>query len=196
MGDFLIYLKKKHANIRLYAIESSIYCIENLKNQNIEVIAENIEEHWHENHKMEFDLIVMRHVFEHFLYPLKVLEKVKKVLSQNGIIYIAVPDMMNPKGRLKKNWFRIVHFTYFSTVTLMKMINKSGLNILKLDLSNHELYTILNQANSSGFDLVNNYSIQKRVISWKLKKEFVVELLFDFPKKLIIDIRNLLRSKL
>ena len=50
-------------------------------------------------------------------------------------LYIAVPDMMNPTGSLKFDWFRTVHTYYFNKETLFFIMNKAGFSSSKINFS-------------------------------------------------------------
>ena len=43
------------------------------------------------SHEGQYDLIMFNHVFEHVTNPMKVLEKAKTLLSENGTIQISIP---------------------------------------------------------------------------------------------------------
>jgi len=82
----------------------------------------------------------MRHVLEHCLDPLQILKRLAGVLKDGGVLYVAVPDMMNPKGSLNKYWFRAVHTYYFSKPTLLSLTGKAGLEPLVVNTEDHELW--------------------------------------------------------
>ena len=101
----------------------------------------------------------MRHVLEHLLNPLKALKKVESVLVDNGKIYIAVPNMSKPKGKLKKYWFRIVHVSYFSINSLIILTQKAGLKPLEINEIDSELYGIFikSATKDNSYVLKNEY---------------------------------------
>ena len=47
----------------------------------------------------KYDLIIMDNVLEHIEEPNKVLKKIKLILNENGIIYIAVPNILKYKKK-------------------------------------------------------------------------------------------------
>jgi len=143
LGWTLKFLYQK-LNIKdMTGIEQSQYCINHLKNDgSIRILTKDVDDSWHlDNHK-KYDLIVMRHVLEHFLDPISILKKVTYSLKPNGIVYIAVPDMMNPRKQLLTYWFRLVHAYYFSTSTLERTTALAGLKPLTIQSSNSELWGI------------------------------------------------------
>ena len=40
----------------------------------------------------KYDFIIMDNVFEHFEYPKNSLVKISQILSNDGLIYISIPD--------------------------------------------------------------------------------------------------------
>lgn len=88
----------------------------------------------------------MRHVLEHCLDPLQILMRLADVLNDGGVLYIAVPDMMNPKGSLNKYWFRAVHTYYFSKQTLMSMAETAGLSPITVRSEKHEIWGFFKKA--------------------------------------------------
>jgi ubiquinone/menaquinone biosynthesis C-methylase UbiE len=128
MGDTLVYLKESILPEAQYsAIEPSTNCINNLRENNINVITPDVDSNWDKGREQSFDLVIMRHVLEHFLDPIGVLEKVSRVLKKDGVVYIAVPNAMKPVPPLLNYYFRVVHVSYFSTHSLSNMFRLSGL---------------------------------------------------------------------
>jgi 2-polyprenyl-3-methyl-5-hydroxy-6-metoxy-1,4-benzoquinol methylase len=78
------------------------------------------------NFDSKFDLIIMRHVLEHLNSPRDTLLKARELLSDTGIIYIEVPDTFNIKPSIN-NFFHHEHLSYFTKVTLNKLLNDVGL---------------------------------------------------------------------
>lgn len=85
-----------------------------------------------------FDCIVFSHVLEHTYDPLKVLKHFKQFLSPNGIIIIALPNILFYQQRLKflKGDFKyslngglmdITHFRFFDWNTAHELIIEAGL---------------------------------------------------------------------
>ncbi len=83
--------------------------------------------------KETFDFILMHHVLEHFLNPLQILRDVKELLSPNGLLYIAVPNLSAPDEALSK-FFRIEHCSYWYPRTLEKILKKAGYTIIKMKI--------------------------------------------------------------
>lgn len=85
----------------------------------------------------KFDVICMYHVLEHVPEPLKVIEKAKAMLKENGIMVIEVPningfDMKNPERR-KWSYDLPVHLTHYTPAILKQLLRKFGYSILYVD---------------------------------------------------------------
>jgi SAM-dependent methyltransferase len=174
MGWSLVWLRQNYPHIKRFAaIESSEYCVRNLKSSVCaDVIAEDIGDDWV---KDRFDLIIMRHVLEHFLDPINALAKISESLSENGMAYVAVPNMMKPQKSLRRYWFRVVHTYYFSSTTLCAMAGMAGLTPLFLSHDSAELWGIFKKETSMQKEFRENcYHEQMNVLShYKIKSMYL-----------------------
>ena len=150
-GANLNFFKRKFPESTLFAIEPSDNAIRILKGNGVEILARDIDSNWHEKHENKFDLIVMRHVLEHFSDPVGTLKKVRSTLTENGILYIGVPNNMKPKGDLESFWFRAVHTYYYGPETLGAIIRKSGMSPIQIQEGDHfspnELFSFVSKGN-------------------------------------------------
>lgn len=98
-------------------------------------------------------IFFLSHVLEHILNPHKYLVDLKKKMSNEDMLYIAVPQITSlliKKNKLTINQFtEISHISYFSKKTLKSLIYKSGFYIVK-DFTNNGNY---NPANEPNYDL-------------------------------------------
>ena len=73
-------------------------------------------------------------------------KKIKASLSEDGLLYIAVPNNLRPTKNLETKWFRVVHTYYFNKYSLKNILHKSRLESVLMqegdELNNHELFTI------------------------------------------------------
>ena len=150
MGWSSVYFKDQvFRNANYFAIEPSLHCQENLKEQGIKVLSDDIDSNWDEKN-IKFDLIIMRHVLEHFMDPVAVLKKVSNCLSEDGVLYVAVPNNNNPYSPLRTNFLRVVHTFYFDPHSITNALLMSGLSaqaLVEKDPANrYELYVICKKA--------------------------------------------------
>ena len=84
-----------------------------------------------------FDLITLWHVLEHLDKPHDTLNKIYKLLKENGLLIIESPNFCSIQSRIfKDKWFSLDlprHLYQFSPSTLKKCLNKSRFEIVKRD---------------------------------------------------------------
>ena len=89
----------------------------------------------------DYDCIIFSHILEHTFYPENVLKAFSKLLSNDGVIIIALPNILHFKQRREflKGKFRysetgglmdVTHFRFFDWVGAQQMIKNGGLNIV------------------------------------------------------------------
>lgn len=83
-----------------------------------------------------FDCITMWHFLEHSHHPLQILRKTNRLLKQNGLAVISVPNINSLEAKLlKENSFLFDiprHLYDFSPRTLTKMLGKTGFKVKKI----------------------------------------------------------------
>jgi methionine biosynthesis protein MetW len=65
-----------------------------------ECIVYNLENGLPDLPHQHYDIIVLSHVLEHICYPENLLEDIKKVLKPNGIVIVALPNIMHYRSRI------------------------------------------------------------------------------------------------
>lgn len=81
-----------------------------------------------------FDVITLYNLIEHIPDPLKLLKEIARVSKKGALIEIWTPDIGHWRAKLRKErWNNIFpeHLYYFTKPTLCKMLEKSGLALLK-----------------------------------------------------------------
>lgn len=150
-GITLKYFKNQIINSNIFGIEPSKEGSKILEDEiRGKLVTDDFDnDQWIIDYASSFDLIIMRHVFEHLLNPNKAIIKLKSVLKKDGLIYIAVPDMLHPRIKLRdytkwtEYWFRVVHPYYYNKYTLASIIIKNGLDIIDYSEENCELWMII-----------------------------------------------------
>jgi 2-polyprenyl-3-methyl-5-hydroxy-6-metoxy-1,4-benzoquinol methylase len=87
-----------------------------------------------------YDVIIMRHVLEHFSNPCEALGTMHTLLKAHGVLYIAVPNM-DSWHRPFDGWsaYQPYHVHYFSKGSLALALTRSGFRLAKF--STHESLT-------------------------------------------------------
>lgn len=85
----------------------------------------------------EFDIVLMKHVLEHSSSPATALSEVRRVLSPNGVVVIAVPDVEYIKATMSGPDHKYYapdhhgreHHVYYSQQTLAQMLERHGFKV-------------------------------------------------------------------
>jgi len=192
MGDSLLHLKEHvNSSSNYFAIESSEFCIKHLEKNGITVITNDVDSDWHLANSEKFDIIIMRHVLEHFLNPGEVLRKIRAVLKTEGTLYVAVPDAKNPTKPLLAHFFRVVHVSYFSKLSLSNLFTKVGLKSVKLvegdEYERKEIFSFCRKTIEGNFDPdQNEWLVQKKIYDQFRKKELYYRFKDFIAKKIIL----------
>jgi SAM-dependent methyltransferase len=83
--------------------------------------------------KRTFDLIWMNHSFEHFNYPLAALKKAYDLLSDTGVLFIALPDIdfIMKTGVTGYPHFKMdEHFTLWGEAVLKREVERIGMKVI------------------------------------------------------------------
>ncbi|MCD4744890.1 MAG: class I SAM-dependent methyltransferase [Bacteroidales bacterium] len=176
-GINLEYFMDVYSNANFYAIEPSSQGQRLLDKKGIVLLADDVDTDWEQNNNLKFDLIIMRHVLEHFLDPLAVLKKIQNCLSDDGILYLAVPNALTPFKPLQGFWFRVVHTYYFNKYSLRNLMALSRMNSIVMkegdDYNPTEIFLIAKLAKNELKPEWNNdiYRLQRDFFVEQMKNE-------------------------
>lgn len=81
--------------------------------------------------RRQFDLITLIHVLEHVLDPVGVLSRAVEGLSDVGLIYVEVPDLLS-KEWSGKEFFHVAHIWYFHDFALRNLFTRVGLDVVSI----------------------------------------------------------------
>lgn len=173
MGRLLEYFRDRLPGIeRLGAIEPSEGCLSHLRQERgVDIVATDIDSDWNEVPGNRFDLIVMRHVLEHLLDPVRALALVAGALTESGVAYVSVPNMMAPRGTLDGYWWRAVHTYYFSPATLASTARLASLQPVAIRQSGAEIWAVFRRATDTDPKPAEQldgevYRAQRQVLRW------------------------------
>ena len=77
--------------------------------------------------KIKFDIITAFHTFEHIKDPIRYLKDLKKILNENGKIYIEVPD--GEGIWFKKTFAHLAHPQIYSKYSITKFSSLAGFKV-------------------------------------------------------------------
>lgn len=170
-GLMLYLLQKK--NWEVLGVEISKIAANKANKRGIKVIRENFEK---VKIDKKFDLIIFNHSLEHLQNPIKIIEKTKKMLKGNGLIYIDLPNFGGLSSKIYgKNWPLLLpneHLWHFSLKSLEILFGKAGFKTIFVDRS------------SGNWNLANPWiEIFQSLIGFK--KRFFMEILTILPDWII-----------
>jgi SAM-dependent methyltransferase len=193
MGHALIYLRKNEfPNGHYDAIEPSENCKGYLLENGINYLSNDVFSGWEKSAAGKYDFIIMRHVLEHFHEPFDVLKKAQEALAEDGILYVAVPDSFHPTKPLRSHFFRVVHISYFSKISLSNLLRKAGLEIIEIvegdQYEKSEIFALCKKGKPADFiPDPSQFEIQKNIYAETGKND----LYYEMKGKLISLLRKL-----
>jgi len=156
-GYFLEAARKRGWTV--FGTEMSDYCIKYSKEE-FEISIESGEIFETNFPTSCFDIITMWHTLEHVRAPLDYLLELNRILKNDGLIFILVPNRQFLVNYLK-GWSWIAkteimeHFYFFSTKTLEAILNKAGFKIVDNSTGNIEyIRNCLRQKAINAFSVV------------------------------------------
>ncbi len=129
-GEFL--KSCKDAGFTISGVEPSV----NARTKSSETNEIKIQESIDGLEKQKFNIITMWHVLEHIPNFEEVIHKLKSKLTDDGLLFIAVPNHKSFDGKYYKNdWagFDVPrHLWHFSSDTMKKFLAKTNLNLIDI----------------------------------------------------------------
>ena len=125
------------------------------------------------NYKCEgkfFDVITMWHSLEHLYEPIPTLKEVKRVLKDDGLLVIAIPNIDSFAAKVfKENWYQLevpIHLIAFSPDSITRMLDSAGFNVKKIyyDRRNSPLSRSLRNLKGGKYRLLSKLSRFKVLI--------------------------------
>jgi len=151
--------------------------------------------------KRHFDLIVLHHVFEHFLEPNFIFSCFKKLLKPKGHLYVEIPNVSAIKTS-PVSFFQFFHPYNYSPFTFYLMSFKAGFKIVKFDdasYPNRMRFILTHVENSQKalpshlFQRGNNYKNVIRIVKRNQFKYSILQFIWPAGKIIPQPIRKKLR---
>jgi len=82
-----------------------------------------------------FEAVVMGDVIEHLPVPAEALTRVRGLLSDGGVVWLALPDAGSAVARiLGRRWWSVIptHVQYFTRRSIAELLRRSGFEILDI----------------------------------------------------------------
>ena len=155
--EFKEEAKKENIDVEELGTEYSKDCIDKCKENKINTIFGSIQTVLELNKK--FDVIILSHVFEHFIDLNKELEDLKKLMIDETLLYIEVPGML---VNHKKSYYDFsflgylvhAHMYNFTMDSLTNILIRNGFNAI---YKNEEIECIFKKSNSINYKKINSF---------------------------------------
>jgi 2-polyprenyl-3-methyl-5-hydroxy-6-metoxy-1,4-benzoquinol methylase len=149
----------KKIGIQTYGIDpaENIYKISKRKGHNILLDYFN-DKSVNKFGDTKFDIITAQNVFAHNTYPLEFLNVCKKILSDNGHIFIQTSQA----NMIINNEFDTIyheHISFFNTFSMLKLIEKAGLylnDVLKTNIHGTSYVFVISKNQSQKENVLND----------------------------------------
>ena len=84
----------------------------------------------------QFDVVLMSHSLEHLYHPKRVLAEVRRILKEEGMLVIAVPNAQSWEAALCGRWWGPWdpprHLFHFTKETLARLLGQAGFSVTQL----------------------------------------------------------------
>ena len=139
-GEIIYFAKKRGFDVTGIEPHSGYanYCINELSLPVINQTYENAE-----IKKNNYDLIHLNEVLEHMRDPLKVLNDIYSFLKPGGVAFINVPNI-ELEIHAPNTRFHFAHIFNYNHITIKKIIEKCGFEILNYDTPSTSIVAIKN----------------------------------------------------
>ncbi|PHS59524.1 MAG: hypothetical protein COB03_02330 [Alteromonas sp.] len=121
----------------------------------------------------KFDLIILSHVFEHFLDIEKELDTVSSLLTKRGHLYIEVPGLFNLRNTYDSDFLKYLqnaHNYHFNLALLKRVLAKYGFSFVK---GNEDVQAVFKKDDHPATCNVNQYpSIRAYLDDLERKREY------------------------
>lgn len=77
----------------------------------------------------QYDMVYLFHVFEHFSDPRQAMAIVRSLVTEGGVVVIAVPDITRPDSPPER-FFHVEHAGYYSLATLRFLLETHGFTVV------------------------------------------------------------------
>lgn len=145
-GEFLNIARR--SGYRVTGIELSAFAAEQARQRfGLEIFVGALEAY---KTDMSFDVIHLSHVLEHLVDPHRAIDRLKKILSARGVVYVEVPFQWNLVERLHFlaserrpfNTFSLHHRLFFRPSTLRALFARHGFVCRHLTLTPPHRYPV------------------------------------------------------
>lgn len=126
----LFLFKKSGWNV--LGIDPSIKCAEISRQlYDVTVAIGTFEKNLLELTESSYDLVILSHVVEHLKSPQSLISNLRSLLTDSGVLYIEVPNLLKTSDTM--TYFNFEHVNYFTPTTLTSFMGKIGFQLDHLE---------------------------------------------------------------
>jgi SAM-dependent methyltransferase len=156
LDEFRTEAQKEQIAVEVLGTEYSPECIIQCRNRDIETIEGNAESLL--PLKKRFDVIILSHVFEHFIDLKNELHILQQLLHQDGVLYIEVPGILKIHDKHYYDFSFIgysvhAHMYNFTAITLRNIVEQHGFTMLE---SNEEVEAVFTMRSHTDATIEND----------------------------------------
>ena len=161
-GGFLETLRK-HGFLQLSGLEQSVECIQILRDKQIESL-----DSWTLIENRKFDIVVAHAVFEHLPNPREMMTRIKNVLSDDGFLFITVPDADSycKYDSAPFYYFDREHINHFTCSTLQLLCSLYSFS----PISNHVVQNKSFGPMKFHYDIAGIFQLKKSLLTGSVRK--------------------------
>ena len=135
IGRGVFLLEAERTGYDSFGIEPSLGLVRSFRScSSIPIFHGSLQDFIQTTPRHRFDVIVMNHVLEHMPDPLTALVQIRSLLTDSGIAYIAVPNIVAWESRFP-GWtaYEPYHLYYFSPFALQSISERAGFYVIRQD---------------------------------------------------------------
>ncbi|MFC1578164.1 class I SAM-dependent methyltransferase [Thermodesulfobacteriota bacterium] len=131
-GSLLIFLKQH--GFKVVGVEIDRDCVNRIRKENITCYHGRLENVYEQ--LKNFDAVIMCHILEHIYHPQETLKTISNILSENGVVYISIPNIGSVEARLfGRHWRGLElprHVIHYDRKTISALLSQNGFKIVRI----------------------------------------------------------------
>jgi len=132
-GAFLFAIKKRKWNTTGLEISDSFRTEADHRDINI-IVGDLREQHFPDR---QYNVVTLWHVFEHVGEPIEYLNEIRRVMNDDGLLVVTLPNIDSWQARLfGRRWFHLDpprHLYHYAPSTLQRLFEQQGFNIRRIE---------------------------------------------------------------
>lgn len=150
-GRFELALKQ-HGYLNITGTDPSEESVKRLQEAGMKAYVANIYSDVSSEECEKYDCIFLFEVAEHLLVPGRGITNIERMLKQNGIFVVSVPDysLIGEAKTSIPNYFNLEHINYFSETTLDYLMALHGLKRIDQKRFGVDLIQVYRKTNAAG----------------------------------------------